>query len=176
MGVSAGVRLTAPTSAAAFDVEGRADLRVGSWLVLGTVRSALVSCIGQQGLDCDAYTDVAAGIGVGRVFQAGAGSVDVAFEPLIVAMHMEYDADTRNESVSVEQTELALFLDASARLLVPLGHRWALTLTVDGAVAPSLLANPVQLRLPAGDTGDTKPLAFPAWMGGVRVGALGAVL
>jgi hypothetical protein len=91
-------------------------------------------------------------------------------------MHMEYDADGENEDLSSEQTEVALFLDASARLVIPVGRRWGLTVTVDGAVAPSLVANPVQLALPVGATAQDKPLPFPGWMGGLRIGASGALL
>ncbi len=173
MGLAAGVRLTAPTSATALDVEARADLDVGPWLVIATVRSALVSCLGVQGLDCDAYTDVGGGIGLGRRVRTGASSIDFAFEPLVMAMHIEYDLESE-EDASVDKTELALLLDLSARLSVPLGRRWALTVAVDGAVAPTLLANPVSLPLPAGSSGS--PVTFPAWMGGVRVGASGALL
>jgi hypothetical protein len=170
MGLAAGVRLTAPTSATALDVEARADLDVGPWLVIATVRSALVSCLGVQGLDCDAYTDVGGGIGVGRRVRAGATSIDFAFEPLVMAMHIEYDLESE-EDASIDKTELALLLDLSTRLSVPLGRRWALTVAVDGALAPTLLANPVSLQLPTGS-----PITFPAWTGGVRVGASGALL
>jgi hypothetical protein len=176
MGLSAGVRLTAPTAATALDLEARADFEVGSWLVLATVRAAPVSCLGLQGLDCDAYSDVGGGIGLGRKFRAGATALDLAFEPLVLAMHMEYDADNEDEDLSVEGTEVALFLDLSGRLDVPLGHGWALTVTVDGAVAPTVVAKPLQLPLPSGASSSDRLLPFPAWMGGVRVGAMGTLL
>jgi hypothetical protein len=176
MGLAAGVRLTSPTAASALDLEARADLEIGPWIVFATLRSAVVSCLGLQGLDCDAYTDVGGGIGIGRKVPAGPATLDLGFEPLIMAMQMEYDAGTEDEGTSVEQTELALFLDASARLRVPLGRRWALTLTVDGAVAPSLVAHPIQLAAPPDASEGGPPLPFPAWMGGVRVGASGALL
>src|SRR6202041_1027909 len=65
LGLSAGLRLTAPTDVFVLDVEARADLLLGNWLLLANVRSAVVSCTGQQGVDCDIYNDVSAGVGVG---------------------------------------------------------------------------------------------------------------
>ena len=54
-------------------------------------------------------------------------------------------------------------------------HRW-LTVTVDGGLAPSILASPTRLELPPGSAAGAGPLpAFPAWSGGVRVGASGAL-
>ena len=171
--LSLGIRLTAPTSAAALDLEARADLAFGPWLFLATVRSALVSCVGQQGLDCDAYTDVGGGVGVGRRFLAGRTALDLAFEPQIVAMHMEYDAGT-DEGPYSEATLPTLLLDLSARLVVPITRRWGLAVTVDGSVAPTILASPTHLALPAGVSSGA-PLPFPAFTGGVRVGPLGAL-
>jgi hypothetical protein len=171
--LSFGFRLTAPTSAAALDLEARVDLAVGRWLVLATVRSALVSCLGQQGLDCDAYTDVGGGVGIGRRFSLGPTALDVAFEPQIVAMKMEYDAGNDERTFS-QATIPTLFLDVSARLVVPIAAHWGLALTLDGSVAPSILASPTHLELPAGVSSGT-PLPFPAFTGGVRLGPVGAL-
>ena len=172
-GLSAGLRLTAPTGVFVLDVEARADLLLGSWLLLANVRSAVVSCTGQQGVDCDVYNDVSAGVGVGRRVHAGDASFDFAFEPSFVWMHMEYDYPPGSEDEEVEGSEIALRLDASARLVVPLGRKWVCTVTLDGGLAPSMLVSPAQLRLPGAET---QPPPFPAWSGGLRVGASGALL
>jgi len=173
-GLSAGVRLAAPTDVTVLDVEARADLVMDRWLLLATIRSALVSCLGGQGVDCDVYNDVSLGVGVGRRIPAGGAELDVAFEPSVVVMRMEYDALSEDESFAA--TEITLRLDASARLAVPIGKDWALTLTMDAGLAPNLLVKPVQLEVPAGVAADARPSFFPAWTGGVRVGALGALL
>jgi hypothetical protein len=173
VGLSAGLRLTAPTDVFVLDVEARADLLLGSWLLLANVRSAVVSCTGQQGVDCDVYNDVSAGIGVGRRVRAGDASFDFAFEPSFVWMHMEYDYPPGSEDEEVEGSEIALRLDASARLVVPLGRKWICTVTLDGGLAPSMLVSPAQLRLPGAES---QPPPFPAWSGGLRVGASGALL
>jgi len=175
-GLSAGLRLTAPSSAAVIDVEARADVLIDRWLLLGTIRSALVSCLASQSADCDIYNDVSLGIGVGRRIHAGAAAVDLALEPSIVAMHMEYDTGSAGEAVSVQGTEVALRLDASARLSVPVGHSWTMTLTMDGGVAPALLARPIRLEVPAGVSTGGAPPTFPPWIGGLRLGASGALL
>lgn len=176
-GLSGGLRLTVPTAATVVDVEARTDLLIDRWLLLATIRSALVSCIGSQGFDCDSYSDVSLGVGVGRRLPAGASAIDIALEPSIVAMHMEYDAVPESEGESVSGTVVALRVDASARLAVPIGQRWAVTLTIDAGLAPALLANPTRLEVPANiaATAGTPP-AFPAWTGGLRVGASGALL
>jgi hypothetical protein len=176
-GLSAGVRLTAPTDLMVLDVEARADLLLYPWLLTATIRSAVASCAGQQGVDCDVYNDVSAGVGVGRRFAAGAAAIDLALEPSIVVMHMEYDYPGGFEGALVEGTEVALRVDTSARLAVPLGPSWALTVTVDGGLAPAMLVSPSQLAVPGGaPPGSPAPPPFPAWMGGVRVGASGALL
>jgi hypothetical protein len=173
LGLSAGLRLTAPTGVSVLDVEARADLFLGKWLLLANVRSAVVSCTGQQGVDCDVYNDVSAGVGVGRRVRTGDARFDFAFEPSFVWMHMEYDYPPGSEDVEVDGSELALRLDASVRLAVPVGPRWMCTVTLDGGLAPSMLVNPARLRLPEPDT---QPPPFPAWSGGIRVGASGALL
>jgi len=176
-GFSGGIRLTAPTSLSVLDVEARADIVFDRWLMLVTLRSALVSCLGQQGVDCDVYNDVSAGFGVGRRFRTSGPTIDVAFEPSLAVMHMEYDAAPAGEGQTLEDTEVVLRFDASARLAMPVDRHWALTVTLDGGLAPSMLTNPARLDLPAGTaTGAAPPPPFPAWSGGVRLGALGALL
>ena len=173
VGLASGVRLADPTGVTVLDVEARADLLLGPWLAMMTIRSAVASCLGRQGVDCDVYNDVSVGLGAGRRLRAGAAAVDVALEPSVVWMRMEYDGGAGGEAHSGQGDEVTLRVDASARLSVPLGPSWALTLTVDAGLAPSLLASPTRITLPAG-AGDVP--AFPAWTGGVRVGASGALL
>jgi hypothetical protein len=155
-------------------VEGRLDLIFDRWLLLSTIRSALVSCLGGQGVDCDVYNDVSFGVGVGRRLRAGTAAVDFAFEPSVVWMHMEYDAPGASEAQSVAGSEVALRIDASARLAVPLADGWALTLTVDAGLAPTMLRT-TRVELPANLAGVAAP-PFPAWTGGLRVGASGVLL
>jgi len=174
-GFAAGVRLTAPTAVTVFDVEARVDLMFENWFLMSTLRSALASCLGGQGVDCDVYNDVSLGVGVGRRIHAGVASVDLGFEPSLVWMHMEYDVPGAMEAESVAGSEVALRLDASARLAVPLAEGWALTLTVDAGLAPTMLGT-TRLALPANVAVAAAPPAFPAWTGGVRIGASGAFL
>lgn len=175
-GLAAGVRLTAPTAVTVLDVEGRVDLLLDRWLLMSTIRSALVSCLGAQGVDCDVYNDVSVGVGAGRRIRAGAAAVDLALEPSVVWMHMEYDVSPGSESQSVAGSEVALRVDASVRLAVPLGESWALTLTVDAGLAPTLLGT-TRLDLPPNLAGmAAPPPPFPAWTGAVRLGASGALL
>lgn len=172
-GLGAGVRLADPTAVTVLDVEARGDLFLDRWLAMMTIRSAVASCLGRQGVDCDVYNDVSVGLGAGRHLRAGAAAVDVTLEPSIVWMHMEYDGGTGGEGLGGQGNEVALRVDAAARLAVPLGPSWALTLTVDAGLAPSMLAAPTRITLPAG-SGEAPP--FPAWTGGVRLGASGALL
>ena len=155
-GLAAGLRLTAPTAVTVFDVEARLDLMLDRWLLLSTIRSALVSCLGGQGVDCDVYNDVSLGVGVGRRVRAGTAAVDFALEPSIVWMHMEYDVPGALEAESVAGSEVALRLDASARIAVPLAEGWALTLTVDGGLAPTMLGT-TRLELPVSLAGVAQP-------------------
>jgi hypothetical protein len=176
-GLSGGIRLTAPTSLNVLDVEARADILFDRWLMLMTLRSALVSCLGQQGVDCDVYSDVSAGIGAGRRFRLGGPDIDVALEPSLVVMHMEYDGTPGPEGRTVEDTQVVLRLDTSARLAVPVDQHWVLTVTLDAGLAPSMLANPTRLALPVGPApGGQPPPPFPAWSGGLRLGASGELL
>lgn len=172
-GLAAGLRLTAPTAVTVLDVEARLDVLLGRWLVLSTLRSALVSCLPGQGLDCDVYNDVSFGVGVGRRVRTGSATVDLGLEPSVVWMHMEYDG--ASEAQDVAGDEVALRVDASARLAVSLSERWALTVTVDAGLAPAMLETH-RLESPASFGDLSPPPPFPAWTGGVRIGASGAVL
>jgi len=175
-GLSGGIRLATPTSLSVVDVEARADIFFDRWLMLVSLQSSLLSCLGQQGLDCDVYNDVSLGVGVGRRLPLGGPDVDFAFAPSVVVMHMEYDGDGA-EGQALEGTEVALRFDASARLAVPINPHWVVTLTLDGGLAPSMLTSPARLSLPVGaPAGVQQPPPFPAWSGGVRLGASGALL
>jgi hypothetical protein len=179
-GIAGGIRLTSPTALAVLDIEARADILIEPWLMLITLRSAVVSCLGQQGIDCDVYNDVSIGAGVGRRFHVGAPDIDLAFEPSLVVMHMEYDAPSGasgTEGPTVTNTDVALRLDVSARLSVPFDPRWAFTVTLDGGLAPAMLTRPATLELPVGSVAGTETIPpFPAWSGGVRLGVSGALL
>ena len=175
-GLSGGIRLTAPTLLTVLDIEARADILFEDWFLLVTVQSALLSCLGQQGVDCDVYNDVSVGAGVGRRFPSGGPALDVAFEPSLVVMHLEYDGSSGGDAQTVRDTEVVLRLDVSARLAVPLDRHWFLTVTLDGGLAPSQLATPTRLELPVGAAPGVKAPLFPAWSGGVRLGASGALL
>src|SRR5580658_6672720 len=118
-GLSGGLRLMAPTSLSTLDVEARADILFDRWFMLVTLGSALVSCLGQQGVDCDAYNDVSFGAGVGRRYRASGSDIDFAFEPSVVVMHMEYDGPSGAEGQDVQGTEVVLRFDVSARLAIP---------------------------------------------------------
>jgi hypothetical protein len=156
-GLSGGVRLTAPLALSVLDVEARADIVFDSWLMLVTLRSALVSCLGQQGIDCDVYNDVSIGAGVGRRFKIGGPEIDVGIEPNLAVMRMEYDTVAGAESQAIEGTEAVLRFDLSARLAVPVDRHWVLTVILDGGVVPSLLARPTGLALPAGGPAGEPP-------------------
>jgi hypothetical protein len=118
------------------------------------------------------YNDVSGGIGVARRFPTGSSAIDLGVEPSVVAMHIEYDT-AGPEGNSLQAAEVELRLDASARLSVPLGGHWVLTLTVDTGVVPALLISPVRLEATGGPQ---PPPAFPSWCGGLRLGAAGALL
>jgi hypothetical protein len=173
-GLAGGLRLTAPTGVTVVDAEARADLLLGRWLAMATMRSAVASCTGTQGLDCDVYNDVSFGLGVGRRLLTKAAAIDLALEPSIVWMHMEFDAPGGSEGRDTSGSEVVLRVDASVRLAVPLGANWAFTLTLDGGLAPAMLASPTRIATPGGSVAEPPP--FPAWTGGVRVGAAGALL
>jgi hypothetical protein len=176
-GLSGGLRITAPLLLSVLDVEARADILFDRWLMLLTLQSALMSCLGQQGLDCDVYNDVSFGAGVGRRFPLGGPDIDIAIEPSLVVMRIEYDLTPEAEAQAVEGTDVVMRFDVSVRLAVPLVRRWVLTLTLDGGVVPTLLARPTRLDLPPGTAiGAEPPPAFPAWSGGLRLGASGALL
>ncbi|MGH7297248.1 MAG: hypothetical protein ACRELB_20080 [Polyangiaceae bacterium] len=170
LGLGTGVRLTAPQGLTVLDVEGRADLIRAPWLVFVTVRSAVLSCLGEQGVDCDVYEDVSAGAGLARRVRAGAALLDFGVSPSLAWMHMELDGV--GEEVSARGAVVALRLDGSARLAVPFGDSVSLTVTVDAGLSPTLLASPARLSSPAGGTAPP----FPTFYGGVRIGFAAAVL
>jgi hypothetical protein len=165
LGFALGVRLTAPRGFTVLDTELRGDVVSGPWVVFATVRSAVLSCLGAQGVDCDVYDDVAAGVGLARRMRASASAVDLGLEPSLAWTHMELDGADEINSVAGAVVELRL--DASARLVVPVGETTSLTVTLDLGLSPSLLASPQRLANAPG-IADVAP--FPSYWGGVRLG------
>jgi hypothetical protein len=175
VGVAGGLRLTAPTNISAFELEARGDLLLRQWLLTLSLRSALTSCTGQEGIDCDVYNDASIGVGAGRRLRLGSLALDLVLEPSFVVMHMEFDGPS--EGQNVQGSLVALRADASGRLAIPFGPSWALTLTIDGGVTPSVLASPSRLPLPsAAAASSPQPAPFPAWSGGLRLGLSGKIL
>jgi hypothetical protein len=165
LGLDAGVRLTAPRGFTVLDVEVRGDLVRGPWVFFGTLRSAVLSCLGEQGVDCDVYNDLGAGVGVARRLLAAAAAIDLGLEPWVAWTHMEIDGSTEANSVSGGNVELRI--DASSRLTVPVSDSTNLTVSLDVGVSPSLLVSPAQL--PSSAAVPTVPPFPPVW-GGVRLG------
>ena len=121
------------------------------------------------------YTDVSLGAGVGRRFRVGA-PVDVSLVPSVVACTWS-TTEPRRGGASSEGTAVALRFDASTRLADTGRAGWALTLTMEAGLAPSMLTNPSGLHLPAGVPRRRAAARPPSRRrGGVRVGASGALL
>jgi hypothetical protein len=142
------------------DVSARADLLTSPWGVYAAVQSAVVSCLGQQGTDCDVYDDLSVGVGVERRSQVGAATIDLGLDPALTWMHMELDGT--DETNSLSRTLVTLRVDGSSRLSVPLGEATSLTVTVDVGLAPILLVSPERAGPGA------QP--FPVFCGGIRLG------
>jgi hypothetical protein len=168
VGLAAGGRLSAPTSISMVDVEGRADVLLGEWLFLASFRYVPLGLAPVQGVDSDVYREIAVALGAGRRFALGRdGAVDVALSPSLIAMRLETDSVPGNESADQYANDIEFRLGVSARLALPMGQRWALTLTADTDVAPASLASPRHVGT---------LLPFPTWTGGLRLGAMGALL
>jgi hypothetical protein len=168
VGFAAGGRVSAPAAITMVDLEGRADLFVDHWFFLASFRYVPLGLASVQGVDADVYREIAVALGAGRRFALGGGAaLDVALSPALIAMRLETDVLPGNESADVYANDIELRLGASARLAVPLGRRWALTVTADTDVAPASLPSPKQVGT---------LLPFPTWTGGLRLGASGALL
>jgi hypothetical protein len=128
-----------------------------------------------QGLDVDAFREVNIGLGVGRRLMWGDTAFDLVLEPAVTAMQLEWDF-TSTQDIQGEDVELSV--NALARVALPITKRWALTITLEGDLIPgNLSSSPAHLDVPSGASqGASAPPTFPAWTGGVRFGAMGAVL
>jgi hypothetical protein len=147
------------------------DLVRTPWIVFTTLRSAVLSCLGEQGTDCDVYQDLDLGVGLARRFRAGAAFLDLGMSPSLTWMHMELDG--ADEAQSGGGQIFALRIDASGRMLVPVTASTDLTVTVGAGLSPTLLVSPARPTPPVGAT--TGP-PFPAFSGGVRIGFVTSVL
>jgi hypothetical protein len=168
LGVAAGGRVSAPTAIAMADIEGRADLFLDRWLFLASFRYVPLGLASTQGVDADVYREMALALGAGRRFPLGRGAaLDIAFAPSLLAMRVETDLVPGNESADEFASDIDFRIGASARLVVPLGTRWSLTVTADSDVSPESVFSPRRV-------GTLIP--FPTWTGGLRLGAAGALL
>lgn len=172
VGIEAGGRIAQPTSIAMADLSLDGTLLLDPWLISVAIRSTPLGLASAQGLDRDAFRQVAIGLGAGRRLQAGDAMIDVIMEPAVTAMRMEYDfgngVDSRGEDVE-------LSVDAVARLALPVGKGWALTLTLEGDAIPGNLGNaPARVDTPPGQSRQAPQ--FPAWESALRLGVMGALL
>lgn len=169
-----GGRATAPTSMAMIDVRAMGELLLDHWMLALALGGAPTAVTSQQGLDRDAYREVSAALEVGHRFDLGGPALDVAGDLAIVAMRMEYDfADGRETNGS----DVELGLGALARLCLPLGPHWALTIAAEGRALPGNALSASVLEVPQGETaGPGAPPTFPAWSAALRVGAMGELL
>jgi len=180
LGFAVGGRVAAPTSILTLDVEAYANVLLGPWLLLASIRDVPTGLVASQGIDEDAFREVSAGLGFGRRIFAGGATIDVAVQPALVAMQMEYDFPPGSRPSSVHGGDVEFGLDAIVRMSLPLSKSWAFTLTIDADVMPSNLASPARLDAPQGAltgiTGGSIPPAFPALTSGLRLGASGVLL
>jgi hypothetical protein len=150
-------------------------------MLIAAIRDVPTGLVAAQGVDEDAFREVSAGLGFGRRLVAGEASIDVALEPSLVAMQMEYDFPPGSQPSSVHGSDIELAVDAMVRLALPLSKGWALTITLDADVVPSNVATPARLDVPqslgtGSTTGANVPPPFPWITSGVRIGAAGALL
>jgi hypothetical protein len=177
LGVAAGGRIASPTSILTLDIEAYANVLVGPWLLMASIRDIPTGLLAAQGVDEDAFREVSAGLGFGRRLFAGDATIDVALEPSLVAMQMEYDFPPGSQPSSVHGSDIELAVDAMVRLGLPLTKGWALTLTIDADVVPSNVTTPTRLDVPPGAmVGGIEPPPFPWLTSGLRLGVSGALL
>jgi hypothetical protein len=174
LGFDAGGRTAVPASIAAADVSVHGDILLDHWLFTIAIRDSVVGFSPGQGVDNDTFREVNVALGVGRRLMVGDTAFDLMVAPAITAMRLEWDFGGGKDS-SGEDVELSV--NALARVALPISRSWALTLTVESELVPSNLASPAHVEPPAGvPFGATMPPTFPAWTGGLRFGAMGAVL
>jgi hypothetical protein len=168
LGLEAGGRVSAPTAIAMLDIEARADLFLDRWLFLASFRYVPLGLASTQGVDSDVYREIALALGAGRRFPLGRGAaLDIAVAPSLLAMRVETDLVPGNETADEFASDIDFRIGGSARLVVPLGARWSLTVTADSDVSPGSVFSPRRI-------GTLIP--FPTWTGGLRLGAAGALL
>jgi hypothetical protein len=171
LGFDVGGRTAAPATLATADLAVLLD----HWLFTVGVRDSPVGFAPGQGFDNDAFREVDVALGVGRRLTAGESSFDLIFAPAITAMRLEWDYSNGVDSAG-EDVELSL--NVLARAALRLSSHWALTVTLESDLVPgNLTSAPARIQVPAGLPADSSlPPAFPAWTGGLRFGAMGAVL
>jgi len=175
VGVDAGGRVAEPTSIAMIDIGLHGDLLLSHWLVTAAFRGTILGLVNAQGLDNDAYRQVAFGLGVGRRFNAGEAAFDVILEPTVVAMQMEYDYSA---TVETQGSDVEMSVNALVRMALPISKSWALTLTLENDLLPgNLQSTPARLSRPSSaPVGSVDAAPFPSWQGALRFGAMGALL
>jgi len=164
LGLAAGGRVSQPLLLEMVDFEGRADVTVGVWSLFASLRYAVAFTEGDD--TASTYSEVDFGLGAGRQIALGATLLDVAFVPSLATMRFEDPDD--DDGVAHDGSVAEFRLGASVRWSVPVGRSWRVTLTADSDIAPEGLAHEVRVR--AGT------LPFPAWTGGLRLGASGKLL
>ncbi len=175
LGFDLGGRTAVPASVAAADVAVHGDVLLDRWIFAVSIRYSPVGYALAQGFDNDAFREVDVGLGVGRRITLGDTAFDLIFAPAITAMRMEWDFPGHTDSPG-EDVELAI--NAQARVAVSLSKDWALTLTLESELVPgNLTTSPARIETPVGvPVTAALPPPFPAWTGGIRFGAMGAVL
>jgi len=175
LGFDLGGRTAVPASVAAADVAVHGDVLLDRWIFAVSVRYSPVGYAPAQGFDNDAFREVDVGLGVGRRITLGDTAFDLIAIPAITAMRLEWDFPGHLDSPG-EDVELAI--NAQARVVVSLSKEWALTLTLESELVPgNLTPSPARIEVPAGVPASAAlPPPFPAWTGGIRFGAMGAVL
>jgi hypothetical protein len=178
VGVGLGGRLAAPGSITMADIEARIDVLLGHWLLFASIRDVPVGLQSSQGIESDPYRELGVGIGAGRRFRLGTTALDVGLEPALAVMRMEVDLPQPQPSgqEDVSGTDVELRIGAFARLWLPLGPSWALTVTADTDVMPNNLVAPDRIDLPPGVVTNEAIPPFPAWTGGLRLGVEGELL
>ena len=175
LGFEAGGRSAIPATVAAADAAVHGVILLDHWLFTVVVRDSLVGFAPAQGSDNDAFREVNVALGVGRRVDVGETSFDLILAPALSAMRLEWDFPGDREAAG-EDVELSV--NALARVALPLSKNWALTLTFESELVPgNLTTSPGRVEVPAGVPASAPlPPAFPAWTGGFRIGAMGALL